>query len=736
MSNQHELAYALAFLASLMSPTLCRGQVITTVAGSTYQGGYAGDGGLAISASLSNPAGLVVDSAGNLYIADKGNYVVREVNTAGIINTVAGPGSLVFGAPLGDGGPAISANFSWTNSLFVGMAMDAAGNLYISDAGHERVRKVNPAGIISTVAGGAALPSSAGDGGPAISAGLYSPAGVAVDSAGNLYIADPLGGRVRKVDTSGNISTVAGTGTVGYSGDGGPAANAQILPPIGLAVDAKGNLYIAESGAGVPHVRKVDAAGIITTFAGSGSSTGFSGDGGPAINAQLNTLAGLAVDKAGNLYIADAGNYRLRKVDTSGIITTVAGTGQIDFGGTGDGGAATGAALQPSGLAFDAAGNLYVSDYSAGRIRKIAFGTAPPGLSVSSTSLYFAAIANTAGAPSQDLTISSAGAPIAVAVTYSTTSGGAWLGSGTLTGTTPYSFGVSPNNSPTLLPAGTYKGTITITPTTPGYTPVTVAVTLVLSATEPARPAIGTNGVVSGASFQLGAGIASNSYVTIQGTNLASTTDTWNNSIVGGQLPTVLDGVTVNIEGYPAYISYISPTQINILVPPMPGGAFPVAVSNNGAAGQSSAIQVSQYAPAFFTFTLSTQAIATRQDYSYAVKNGTIAGLTTVPAKPGDVLILWGTGFGVTTPPTLPGVVTPSDKTYSTSTPVTVTINNVPATVYGAALAPGFAGLYQVAIQVPASLANGDWPIVATIGSAALLNVTSSPSSVILTVHN
>jgi uncharacterized protein (TIGR03437 family) len=222
--------------------------------------------------------------------------------------------------------------------------------------------------------------------------------------------------------------------------------------------------------------------------------------------------------------------------------------------------------------------------------------------------------------------------------------------------------------------------------------------------------------------------------LTIQGTNLASTTDTWNKSIVGGQLPTVLDGVTVNIEGFPAYISYISPTQINILVPQIPIGAFPVSVSNNGAAGASSAIQVSQYAPAFFT--LGTQAIATRQDYSYAVKNGTIAGLTTVPAKPGDILILWGTGFGVTTPATLPGVVTPGDKVYSTSTPVTVTINNVPATVYGAALAPGFAGLYQVAIQVPASLGNGDWPIVATIGSTVLFNVTSSPGGVILTVHN
>jgi uncharacterized protein (TIGR03437 family) len=730
MPHHHRLAYALAFLASL--PSLCRAQVITTVAGVNNQG-YAGDGGPATSASLSNPEGLVVDSAGNVYFADKGNYAVREVNAAGIINTVAGPGSLVFGAPLGDGGPATSANFGWTNSLFVGMAMDAAGNLYISDSGHARVRKINPAGIISTVAGNGA-PGSGGDGGPATSASLFAPAGIAVDSTGNLYIADPSVGRVRKVDTSGNISTVAGTGTVGYSGDGGPAASAQILPPIGLAVDAKGNLYIAESGAGVPHVRKVDASGIITTFAGSGNSTGFAGDGGPAVNAQLNTLAGLAVDKAGNLYIADAGNYRVRKMDTSGIITTVAGTGQIDLGGIGDGGAATGAALQPSGLAFDAAGNLYVADYSAGRIRKIAFGTAPPGLSVSSTLLYFAAIANSAGAPSQDLTISSAGAPIGVAVTYSTTSGGAWLGSGTLTGTTPYSLGVSPNNSPTLLPAGTYKGTITITPTTPGYAPVTVAVTLVLSATVPARPVIGANGVVNGASFQAGAGIASNSYLTIQGTNLASTTDTWNNSIVGGHLPTVLDGVTVNIEGFPAYISYISPTQINVLVPQTPVGAFPVSVSNNGAAGSSSAIQASQYAPAFFT--LGTQAIATRQDYSYAVKNGTIAGLTTVPAKPGDVLILWGTGFGVTTPATLPGVVTPSDKTYSTSTPVTVTINNVPATVYGAALAPGYAGLYQVAIQVPTSLANGDWPIVATMGSAALFDVTSSPSGVILTVHN
>jgi uncharacterized protein (TIGR03437 family) len=566
MSSQHTLAYALAVLAGLIAPTLCRAQVITTVAGVNNQG-YSGDGG-----------------------------------------------------------PATSANFSWTNSLFAGVARDPAGNLYISDSGHSRVRKINTSGIITTVAGNG-TPGSGGDGGPATSASLFAPAGIALDAAGNLYIADPLGG-------------LAGTGTVGYTGDGGPATSAQILPPIGLAVDAKGNLYIAESGAAVPHVRKVDASGIITTFAGSGTSAGFAGDGGPATSAQLNTLAGLAVDQAGNLYIADAGNYRVRKVDTSGIITTVAGTGQIDLGGNGDGGAPISAALQPSGMALDAAGNLYIADYSAGRIRKIAFGSAPPGLSVSSTLLYFAGKSVNSSVPPQILTISSAGAPISFTVSATTTSGGAWLGAGTSSGTTPASIGVNVNNNPSPLSAGTYKGTLTITPTSPGYSPVTVAVTLVLSATVPAATAI--TSVQNGASNLPDSGIVPDSYLTIKGTNLASTTDTWDKSIVGGQLPTVLDGVTVTFYGVPGYISYISPTQINVLVPPIAVGSTSIQVINNGSAGGSATVGVGQYDPAFFQFSNSTQVIATRQDYSYAAKNGTIAGLATVPAKPGDIVILWG----------------------------------------------------------------------------------------------
>ncbi|HXP85573.1 MAG TPA: IPT/TIG domain-containing protein [Bryobacteraceae bacterium] len=741
---------ALAAFTVLAAPTLMRAQVITTVAG-TNTNSYSGDGGPATSASLSTPLGIATDFTGNLFIADSGNFRLREVTTAGIINTVAGNGMVGFGlggGNIGDGGPATSAELGPASVPFMaGVAVDLGGNVYITDVGNYRVRKVDPSGTITTVAGSGS-PIPGGDGGPATSAGFMEPTGVAVDLFRNIYIADAVNFRVRVVNAAGTIKTYAGNGTVGYSGDGGPATSAQLSVPVGLALDLQGNLYIAEAGNVVygSRIRKVDTSGIITTVAGTGT-IGYSGDGGPAINAQLGgNLQGVAVDHAGNIYIADYDNYRVRKVDKSGIITTVAGTGSIggNHGSNVDGGLPTIAFVQPSGLALDPAGNLYISDATSSAIRKVTFGATPPGLSVSAASLYFAgSTLHNTGAPSQILSVSTAGPPLSFTITPSTTSGGPWLGTSTITGTTPSGMTVSVDiyaGTTTALPPGTYKGAFTITPTTPGYTTsVTVPVTLVLSATVPANPpAISTtNGILNAASNQPGTGIVPNSYVTIKGTNLASTTDTWNSSIVGGQLPTSLDGVTVTFEGRPGYISYISPTQINVLVPQIDLGSASVSVSNNGALGQSSSqtVGVNQYSPAFFLFSGSTQAIATRQDYSYAAKAGTIAGLTTTPAKPGDVLILWGTGFGATTPATLPGYVTPSDRAYST-TPVTVTINNVPATVYGAALAPGFAGLYQVAIQVPASLANGDWPIVATAGSATLDNLTSSPSGVILSVHN
>jgi uncharacterized protein (TIGR03437 family) len=241
------------------------------------------------------------------------------------------------------------------------------------------------------------------------------------------------------------------------------------------------------------------------------------------------------------------------------------------------------------------------------------------------------------------------------------------------------------------------------------------------SLTSPNTPAIAsTGGVVNGASFQ--PAIASDSWITISGTNLSTKTDTWANSIVKGALPTTLDGVSLSIGGQPAYIEYISPTQINAIAPSVPAGSLPVIVTNSNGTSPAVNAQLSAEQPAFFQW--GTYAVATRQDFSLAVKNGTFTGTTTVPAKPGDVIILWGTGFGPTSPSTPAGAETPSTTTYNTATPVTVKIGTQSATVYGAALAPGYAGLYQVAIQIPASLANGDYPVIATISGVQSTSTT------------
>jgi uncharacterized protein (TIGR03437 family) len=242
----------------------------------------------------------------------------------------------------------------------------------------------------------------------------------------------------------------------------------------------------------------------------------------------------------------------------------------------------------------------------------------------------------------------------------------------------------------------------------------------------PPPPSISASGVVNGASFQ--PGIVPNSWVTIGGTNLASTTGNWANAIVNGRFPVALDGVSVTIGGKPAYINFISPRQINLVAPDVGFGSLPVTVTTSGGTSAAFMVTSSEYGPAFFQWP-DSQPIATRLNYSDVVKNGTFPGVSTVPAKPGEVIVLWGTGFGPTNPVATSGVPVPSRVTYSTTTLPTVTIKEVPATVYGAALAAGFAGLYQVAIQVPNSIPDGDWPIQATIGGV------KSPTGIVLTVH-
>ena len=339
-----------------------------TTIAGTGEFGFSGDGGPAVEAELRNLYGVAVDSAGNLYIADSRDHRIRKVDLTGTITTIAGTGEFGFG---GDGGPAAAARLDFP----YGVAVDSAGNLYIADAGNRRIRKIDSTGTITTIAGTGEFGFS-GDGGPAVEAEIRSPRGVAVDSAGNLYIADAGNRRIRKIDSTGTITTIAGTGEFGFSGDGGPAAAARLDFPYGVAVDSAGNLYIAD--AGNRRIRKIDSTGTITTIAGTGEF-GFSGDGGPAVEAEIRSPRGVAVDSAGNVYIADSRDHRIRKVDSTGTITTIAGTGE--FGFSGDGGPAAVARLAfPYGVAVDSAGNLYIADTLNRRIRKLTpgGGSTPP----------------------------------------------------------------------------------------------------------------------------------------------------------------------------------------------------------------------------------------------------------------------------------------------------------------------------------------------------------------------
>jgi len=342
-----------------------KAQVITTVAGTGY--GYSGNGGPATDAKLGDPFDVAVDAAGNLYIADAGNNVIRKVNTDGIITTIAGIDTAGYS---GDGGPAIAAKISnpW------GVTVDVAGNLYIADHQNNCIRKVDTSGIITTVAGNGTAGYS-GNGFAATNAKLYFPTGVAVDRSGNLFIADNFNNVIRKVSpaTGGTITTIAGNDTAGFSGDLGPAVSASLSYPERIALDTAGNLFISDD---YNHrIRKVSVAGIITTVAGSGVFA-YSGDSAAATAAGV-APTGISVNSAGNLFIADASNNRIRKVSAAGIITTVAGDGGT--GSSGDGGPATAATFDGCvSVKVDGSGNLFIVDQMSNRIRKVS----PGGLGV------------------------------------------------------------------------------------------------------------------------------------------------------------------------------------------------------------------------------------------------------------------------------------------------------------------------------------------------------------------
>lgn len=344
--------------------------IITTIAGKDPHG-YSGDNGPATNAQLAAPYRICQDHNGNIYIADAANARIRKISKAtGIITTIAGTGVWGFG---GDGGDALSAKLSAPQAV----TLDNNDNIYICDGLNHRIRKVAAlTGIITTIAG-TGTGGANGDGGLAINAELNQPGGVFVDKNDDIYVADWGNNKVRKISQStGIITTIVGDGGGGHSGDGGPAIAAQVYRPVDVHADTSGNILIAEQYSHV--VRKINTSGIITTIAGNGVS-GYSGDYGQATNARLAKPTGLFVDKLNNIYVAEYNNGTVRKIDAAtGMITTVAGIGITGF--SGDGGPATNAKLFCSDVLVDQYDNLIIADYENNRIRKSSTGVAVNGI--------------------------------------------------------------------------------------------------------------------------------------------------------------------------------------------------------------------------------------------------------------------------------------------------------------------------------------------------------------------
>jgi hypothetical protein len=379
------------YLMFCLCPHSLHAQIITIVAGSGIEG-YSGDSSIATIAQMGQPSSVAVDDLGNIYFFDSHYDNIRKVSASGIISTIAGDrhreGSPriqdVIPCYTQDGGPAVAA-IVWKPQ---GIATDHSGNVYFTEA-CGGIRKISPDGIITTAANNRQLRSYNGDSDLAVNAMRFAPRKIVIDKNENIYYADDKANVIRRISKNGIVSTIAGNGSQGYSGDGAKATKAQLNGPWGVAADDSGNIYINDRGNG--RIRKVNTAGVITTIAGSGE-VGYSGDGGPALDASFHDPQGIAVSHDGDLYIADARNDAIRRIDANGIITTFAGNGKRLYhgddgivssykysqskGNAGDGGPATAAQLYwPVDVSVDNAGNVYIADDQHHAIRKV---TAPP----------------------------------------------------------------------------------------------------------------------------------------------------------------------------------------------------------------------------------------------------------------------------------------------------------------------------------------------------------------------
>ncbi len=714
------------FAVLIAASLACHAQgVITTVAGNPKCCATS-DGVAATGIWLPSAAGLTVDKQGNFYIWDGQSAKIRKVNAAGIITTVAGNGSAGY---TGDGGPATSASL-FANGSVSGLAVDDAGNLYIGDGENHVVRRVSTSGIITTVAGTGA-PGFLGDGGPATKAQLDFPAGIALDSAGNLYIADASNNRVRKVNPAGIITTYAGNGNVAYSGDGVAATTTAVDRPEGVAVDSTGNLYISETSDS--RIRKVDASGIITTVAGQTKKTsGFSGDGGPATAATLAGPIGMVVDHSGNLYFADNGNSRIRKVNAAGIITTYAGITGNASSPLGDGGPATSAFLgTPKDVALDAAGNLYIAGSAGGEayVRRVSPALGPVA---NPTSASFAFSIGGATPASQTVSVTSSGAAFSFTAAASTSSGGNWLSVSPSGGTTPASLTVSVN--PAGVPGGTYQGAITVTPSGSGLSTLSFAVTLAV--TGAGAPVITSGGIVNATGYQ--AKLAPDTVFVIFGSGMGPA------SLTAGSAPNypaALGGTSVTFTpstggaAVAAKMVYSSGGQIAGLLPSaIAPGTYAVRVTYNGLT--SAPQNVTVVARSFGIATSNSAGTGTAQATIGNVNSGisltrfttgstAFSGLTwtLTPAHPGDTLVLWGTGGGADAANDSGG--TSGDQT--TAGGFSVVVGGRALTPQYAGASSGYPGLWQINFTLPSDITPGCFTSAQVSAGGELSNAVTLP---------
>ncbi len=583
---------------------------ITNAAGNGTAG-FGGDSGKAPEAQLNYPLGLAIDGSGNIYIADHINHRIRRVAPDGTITTVAGSDSI---GSTGDDGPATSARLNYPS----GIAIDSSGALYITDTMNHVIRKVVVGGNITLFAGSRGVSGfrekdAKGELLPAKDAELNAPTGIAIDSAGNIYFCDTRNHRVRKIGTDGKIQTIAGTGEKGETGDGGKAVEAKLHSPSGVAVDAAGNVYIADQ---MNHrIRKVDRDGIITTVAGTGLP-GYSGNGGLATRAQLFYPCCVAVDRQGNLFIADRTNNRVRRVDAqTGTISLVAGTGR--FGDDFDGRRAEQARLRfPMGLAADPQGRVYFSDNANNRVKLL-------------------------------------------------------------------------------------------TPFTEGPTD---------TLTDP--PAIRTDGgVATDTAFGASVAIAPGAWIEIYGENFAAGEREWQSEdFTGGRAPLALEGTAVSINGQAAPVAYVSPNMIRALVPlELQGTQARIAVETPAGRSRDYWTPVDPaaagiHAPARLRLAGRQFAAALIEGSdAYALPENALTDAPVRPARPGEVLVLYGTGFGPVTPHVETGEI-PEEETRLVN-PLEVRIGGMPADVLAAGLAQGKAGLYEIRVAVPALAEGGAAPL-------------------------